>query len=135
MTPGFLLFGFSPTSPEWPHPSRVSLHPLPCPHPPLTHTHTHTHTLHLMPINDSFMWLLSACSDVCPIDLSTLLQASQPPLAATPTPAPDPLSTGIQPSQGLPPMPSQPTVPSALLKLSWINWIFLGQCICHRECF
>lgn len=59
--------------PPQPHPS----HPNTI-HPPFSLTPLFPHTLHLMPINDSFMWLHWACSDVCPIDLSTLLQASKP---------------------------------------------------------
>lgn len=67
--------------PPQPHPSHpnTSIHPPPTPLPtPPSLTPPPPHTLHLMPINDSFMWLLWACSDVCPIDLLTLLQASEP---------------------------------------------------------
>lgn len=71
MTLEFLVLGF-PASPHSLTPP-IQTPPFLSIPPPFC-----TDTLHLMPINDSFMWLLWACSDVCPIDLLTLLQASEP---------------------------------------------------------
>lgn len=101
MTPGFLLFGFSPISPEWPHPSRL-IHPLPCAptHPSSTHTHTHSTSCRSMTVSCGFSGPAVTC--VLLIYRHNSRQAS-PPFTPTPAQAPAPLSTGIQHSQGLSP--------------------------------